>query len=268
MRPARTLSQLRNTFSAHADGIVTLPTDLLALQAGIQRLTDEATAPIPSAASAENAYLTAVVDAACTGARKLPDVAQLLEQERAAAVAERRGQILREAVERADHRLGAYVRDYGDDVITEHLAPAVDAVWLEVKACVAKLPDGDLDAERILRAGPDAREAWLDLSGLVGRYQRIRDAAAPLRRLEQPQRDTRGDFGELRNFDELTAGYHIQVAGPRPWPTEAGQTTARLVWYARHGADVWLPTVAQQDQRHLSAYPDKQQAFQPVLRAA
>lgn len=248
---ARNLRRHRALLDGADAGLYTLPPEVLDQRTAVMRLGDAlASSDGPDPATAETDYLAELITAAKASKKALPDCAPVLDAEHAAAKATRRGLLLARAVELADAELGGLVADSGDRIIREHLAPVVAEVVTGIATVAPALPD-DPTAEILLRAPEEARQAWFTLADLAHRYDAVRRAAAGVRRAEQPEWDTRGDFSELRNFNDVTAGYNIQLGGPRPWPTD---TALRLLWYVRNGAEVWLPTITEQDTRYREVH--------------
>lgn len=262
---AKNLRRHRALLDGADAGLYTLPAELIDQRTAIMRLGDElATTSGPDPAAAEGDHLAALIAAAKTGRKTLPDCAPVLDAEAAAGRAQRRVLLLSRAIELADAELGGIVTDTGDDIIRQHLAPAVADVMTAVTAASGALP-AEVTADAVLRADDAARRAWLELADHAARYDAVRRAATSVRRIEQPEWDTRGDFSELHNFNEVTAGYTVQIGGPRPWPTDTGQ---RLLWYVRNGGRVWLPTIAEQDARYREVHRERIEQVQQSRAAA
>ncbi|MFD1366931.1 hypothetical protein [Actinoplanes sichuanensis] len=239
-------------FDGADTGLYTLPAELLAARDGLVRLSAELAVAPPSDRGADQArYVTALMDAATAG-EPLPTLDELTAADRRNRQYDRRSELLVEAIDRADSALELLVNDLGDRIIRDHLAPVVDDIMKGVTAAAGALPD-DTSADTILRASDKARKAWLGLDDLAARYEAVRAAAVSVRRNTPAEWDHRGDFSELHNFHELTAGLNIQIGGPRPWPTK---TSDRLLWYARNNGRVWMPTVAEQDARYREVHKD------------
>lgn len=253
---ARNLRRHAVLFEGATAGLYTLPADLLSQRAAIMRLIAEQDAITgPDVPAIETEHVAALIAAAKSGRKTLPDSTTVHDAEANVAHADRRSALLIRAVESADTELGGIVTDQGDRIIRDHLAPAIVEVMTGVTAAAELLPV-DASPETLLRAPEEARQAWFTVGDLAARYDAVRRAAAAARRNDdQPQYDTRGDFAELYNFHEITAGMNIQIGGARPWPTDS--TASRLLWYVRHGGEVWLPTTAQMDQRYHSVHKGK-----------
>lgn len=249
---ARNVRRYRSLFDGFDTGLYTLPAEAVAARDGLVRLSDELTAArAVDMTQAENAYLRALIDAARSG-ETLPDVAQVRVADEANGDYNRRTGLLARALDQADSEVDALLASLSDLILREHLAPAVNEVMKGVRAAAEVLPE-DIRPEALLRAADKARRAYLTLDDLAARYDGVRRAASPLRMRTPAEMDNRGDFSELRNFDELTVGMNLQMGGPRPWPTE---TAGRLLWYARHGGQVWLPTVREQDDRYREVHKE------------
>jgi hypothetical protein len=250
---AKNLRRYRALFDGVDSHLFTAPAAMLTARDGILRIAAELEdVTRPDLTTAEAEHLERVITAAQGPGSALPPVDALLDVEAALARADRQTGLLTRALELADNRFASLVQDIGDVIIREHLRPAVEDVMAGIAKASKALPD-DPSAEAILRGSDAARKAWLSLSDLAARYEAVRRSASPLRQLTPAEWDHRGDFTELHNFDELTRGLNIQVAGPRPWPTD---TAGRLLYYARNGGRVWLPTVAEQDARYREVHKD------------
>lgn len=262
---ARNLRRLADLYAGHAAGLYTLPAELVNQRTGIVRLSEEMHAAVagrPNVAAIETAHVAELKAAATAGAKRLPPATVVLDATAGAVATDQRVRILQRALEESDNALGSLAQDLADITVTDHLAPAIAAVFADVRATSDVLPE-DPNAEALLRSTDEARQAWFGLGDLAARYDAIRKAAHAIRvNLEGPTWDTRGDFSELKNFDTVTEGMVIQPGGPRPWPAD---TAGRLLWFARHGGDVWLPTIAQMDQRY---YDVNKEAIENQRRSA
>ena len=179
--------------------------------------------------------------------RPLPDRSdRLLKLEQATEQARYRVDVLKHA-----HEMAAKDLLYGswpESIIVEHLRPALAQVMEEVRDLEPKLEGRSVEApQNFLRASVEARTAFNALNDLAYRYDGIRAAQqAAGRLLDGPQVDTGHKFREFR--DPAALGITISGMAGRSQPVPEPRLT-RLVWTATVGKDeVWMPTVAEQDQ--------------------
>jgi hypothetical protein len=267
---ARNTRRLGALFDGHRARAYALPADLDAARRAVLRLGEEVQKiEHPNVGDAERRHIDGLVAAAAAG-EELPDVAAVVAVDQAAAAAGRQVRLLGQAIEAADAHLGGVVEDLAEHILTECLHPAAVDVMAQVSKAAKVLPD-DPSPETLLRASDAARAAWFSLGDLGARYGLIRNAAGALHRANasQSQHDTDGRYAEIRNYDEVTGGAPVMPGGERPWPVDLAQ---RLLWFARHGADVWVPTVAQRDARFAEVHPDivarKRSAWEQLQHAA
>jgi len=200
---------------------------------------DAATAPLA----------TNVLEAARAG-KPLPDVsAPLAKLEQALQAARLRVSVLRAARELAARDL--LFGTPAEDVIIEHLRPALAAVMEEVAALVPKLEGRDVEnAQGFLRAPETAREAYARLSDLAYQYSALRDAQRSAGRLlDGPQVDKGNKFAEFRDPEAL--GVPVSTGNAREVPQPIPEhRLARLIWLATTARNqVWMPLPAEQDEQ-------------------
>ncbi len=197
---------------------------------------------------------TEVLDALARGAEPGSDVEQRLEDaERDRRLADLRSEVATAAQRRAVDRADTVVAGLADEIVHEHLAPALAETIEAAKKLVGIVSKfgGDVDdSGHVVRHG-DAKliAAVRELDGLVTRYNAIRRARQHLLAvLGQPAFDSDGSFAEFqRAVEAYGAAWNVRhQTREREWP--AGPR-ARLLWIAEHAERVkpWVPTPAEQD---------------------
>lgn len=236
------LRRLGNVTSGALAGHYTLPTRVVDALAAVDRLLAEQERVAAQAHQNAPAVLLAQVkDAARTG-KKFPaaDRVVVAEQERQARELYRTA--LSHAVDDLENAAEGAFTGCADELITDHLRPALAEVMAEVADVAEKLRPYGLEHHRLLDAPDDARKARGRLDALTERYRAIRAAQSAIGSLLAPLTPEASRTSEVRNVAELTAGYN---PGKVPWPTE--DLAAKLVWFVTNGADVWVATHAERD---------------------
>ncbi len=226
-------------------------TDAQATESRLSKELSEAHAALDRLGTVEAAVAplaTNVLEAARVG-KPLPDIsAPLAKLEQALQAARLRVSVLRAARELATRELL-----YGtpaEDIITDHLRPALAAVMEEVAALAPKLEGRDVEhAQGFLRAPETAREAYARLSDLAYQYGFIRDGQrAAGRLLDGPAIDKGHKFAEFRDPEAL--GIPISTGNAREVPQPIPEhRLRRLLWLATTARDqVWMPLPSEQDE--------------------
>jgi hypothetical protein len=131
-----------------------------------------------------------------------------------------------------------------DEIITEHLRPAQQAILDELRELAPVLQHLELTDAAMTRAPEAARAAWVRLPDLMGRYWRIRDAYTALL-----PRDHDATLAEIENAPALYgtswAGRFQSGVGGKPWTPWPKDNLARMVWLATSPARPWMPTPAE-----------------------
>jgi hypothetical protein len=191
--------------------------------------------------------LEQITNAAKAG-KKFPNPAELAAAEQDRRTRDLYGNALSQATEGLENQLEDAIVGTADDIVTEHLRPALDEVMTEAVELVRILAPYGMAHEGLLQAPEEARQARVRFDFVVGRYRVLRDAQVELGALrDQPQREG-GRYFEVRNRDTVAAGYRPGVV---PWPTD--DTLAKLVWFITNGAEVWMPTPAEREAAAVAA---------------
>lgn len=243
------------TLAAAEAGYVTLPKPVLDALAALQRADDanEATAAL-DVHEARATYQRRVVDALRAG-EPLPDletVDNLVRGERC------RPEILMALADAGEIFLRELGSAFGGRIVTDILRPALDRLYAESKKLVVKHGDDEMasPADAMVGAPPAVAKAWQRFGILAAQH----DALRRIHRLEtdsECDRDIHGDFATVSNDprDPRLWGAAFpprQLTKPdRPWPTEPREY---LAWLISAGLDLWTPTAAERDARHLEVF--------------
>jgi len=150
------------------------------------------------------------------------------------------------------------VLEAADEIITAHLRPVFDHIVTDLGAAVAVTAKYADDPVRALNAPVKERKAFADIPVLVGEYSAIVAARRVLAACgARAARDVDGEFAAVKNLDQLWPRERRQYT-PRPWTSGAEGTT----WLLRHGAQLWLPTPAEQDARYDEVYGEREREQQ------
>lgn len=179
--------------------------------------------------------------------------------------------ILALAIEQAGERAQHLASDIVEQVITQHLAPALEQVHAQAREVGAALGDYSLDAHTLLAAPAKVRAAYLKLPELVARSAAIWKARRLISTLgyRVAQYDVMGLFAEFKTplalYPNLTAP--TSRPGRIPAPEDP---TARLLWVVGpEGAagHPWLPSVAEQDAAWLAQFGPEARAKEARAKA-
>jgi len=268
---ANALITLRPLFDGVDAGVFSLPAEVLELRAAVDNL---AVQPAPALTEDDvRAELTAATVTAARRGEAPPDLTPLLEARRRDDLERARRQVIVDADARARAQLGTAVAAVADEIITEHLRPVVEDVMAKGRRQVEVFGAHGTEPAALFTAPPKVRQAYTDFTAGVHRYEVARAGRAVLTRVgAQPQYDARGWFGEVRNAEVLWPDVAAGLKTDRARPEWFGMATpVRLQWFAQHGAEVWLPTPAQQDRRWyevLGEQYDQQQRLRAAYQAA
>jgi hypothetical protein len=226
-----------------------LPTEVVSAHQVAAKLTAEVSRRRPERANeARRKLVAAIVEAARTGA-PWPDGREVVEAEAADRADHEAAVAVDRAAGAAQAEFTQLVADMAEDIIVGSLRPAVEHVLAETRRVTQVLaPYGAGNVERLLTAPKAAREAWLTLDALAGRYGVLRRARAILVRT-QDQLDGAALFAEVRNMHELWPAWRQRVESPAP--TGARE---RMCWLTRPEVEAWMPTAAEQDARYREVF--------------
>ncbi len=245
----------RRLFAGCDAGIFTLPEQVTRARTAWVRLGEASVAVEPPAADpadVQQSLADALVTAAGAGEALVTDVEALLT---ATAAQERRrltSVLVVDAVNRSWHSLATAVTDHAEQIIID-LQPTFTATVGELRE-VAGLVQGVESATDLAKAGDKVRKAWLRCEGVVTRYSDIRAARDDLAAFGcVPDYDVTGIYAGIRNLNEIWpryGSYSMQSPGQMETPPWNGLSLRdMLIYELNSGAELWLPTPAQQDAR-------------------
>ena len=237
----------------------TLPTELLDAYATYHRVK-ALEVPEPAVLDAEGAA-SRIVSATAAG-ETVDLIAAACQWERATRDTQTASQaqmLVNAATEQAAHLAAGLADTLTEQIITEHLRPALEAVYAKTREVAAALEGYGLDPHTLVTAPTKARSAYAALPGLVTRRQMIYTARPLVNALgyRKPQHDVNGLFAELADPMALSPTWRPPMAVPQiPAPTDP---TERLLWIvtdAAAPAKPWLPTVEEQDEAWWAQFGD------------
>jgi hypothetical protein len=236
------LARLGALWQGHDAGCYQLPAALLKTRTALDRLL-AAPDPATEDTGVQERLIAATVAAAHNGA-DFPSVDVLLDAELDQQRAALRGRVLVEAVERVASQLIVDTQRNGSTLLAEHLRPALDSLLDKLRPHAKVVVN--LDPEGALRAGGQASKAWLTFDRGAEEYRALRAARQSLALVGVAAAEDTGLFAEIRNLPDVWPD-HRPVYGrtpPPPWPEDPRR---RLAWLLANGADIWMPTPAEQD---------------------
>jgi hypothetical protein len=128
------------------------------------------------------------------------------------------------------------------------------------------------DGDDPLLAPGQIRKAIVRLPEIARRYEAIQDARVAMKRVVgPPEVDVSNVFGEVRNAADLW-DFEGQTwtpetgSMPNPWPTD--DTVEKLRRFLDHGAEVWLPTPAEQDEAMNEYLTERRESEQAIRVSA
>lgn len=262
---SRVNMRLARLFEPADAGVYELPSEITAIRKAIDRL-HMPTAEVQSV-SAVLARLTAETRAAAiAGSEDLPDASAVMVAEREQAVDLHRQRIVADARDQLSESLIATVADQADRIIGEYLRPAHDAAVAALADSAALTAQYESDPRAALTAPAKVRTA---LAGQPDSYQRyitcIQARSVVLGCGAVPQRDDTQILSGIHNAEDLWPR-RARPTAARPWP----DGLAGVLWLLRNGAELWLPTAAEQDERYEEVYGEaerEQAAHVSHLRA-
>jgi len=240
---SKALRRLAHVFAGAEAGVYTLPERISDARAALDRLDAEQERLTKVPAVAHDAALVDEITEAAKAGKKFPNPDQLAQAEQNRRARDTYNAALNQARELLEDNLENAVVGSAELLITESLRPVLGEVMAEATDLAAALAGHGTDHRALLGAPEPVRQARLRFDHVATRYLALRNAQTALSGFSPPA-DEGGRFAELRNFDTLTAGYR---PGVLPWPTD--NTVAKLVWFAQHDADVWMPTVTERQAR-------------------
>lgn len=235
----------------------TVPAELIDARARVTRMDSAVAALRPHVAeqAARAAALLAALDdpdADVTG--------PILAAQAADAASKIRAEILRTAQAAASDELTSTVHAYAETIFAEHLRPKLGEVVDQAKKAHAVYSPHGGDERRLFNAPPKVRAAFGDFAAAADAFEALCAArGALLDFVGRAVQDANGYFAQIRNVEEvwpeLLSSKLPQSTLTRPWPTEGSRTF--LAWAIEAGAELWLPTGPEQDQRWTEVFGER-----------
>lgn len=261
---SRVNAELARLFDGADADLYTLPPEIGALRKAIDRLS-EPQPPAEAVGTVLDRVIGQTKQAAIAGT-DLPDPTALLHAEQQQAIDLHRQRVIGDAREQLGERLVYTVSDLASTIITDHLRPVHDAVVAELSDS-AKLTEQYEDNPRAALTAPArVRAALAGQPELYERYTAVIYARSTVLGCNAvPQRDVEQVLSGVRNAEQLWPR-RARYGTACPWP----DGLPGLLWQLRNGAELWLPTAAEQDARYEEVYGEaerQQQADASHLQA-
>jgi hypothetical protein len=151
-------------------------------------------------------------------------------------------------------QLPGVVQQHADEILTDHLQPALDEITTATRDAAKVLPI-EADDRQLLLADLKVRRLWSDLDGLTHRYSLVRAAQHEALTASGQQAE---DEDEWAAYDDMVAvwpGWSMRTAyrgNPTPpWPTDPRQF---LLWHAHHGTRFVALTITERNARWHAKY--------------
>jgi hypothetical protein len=249
----------------------TLPEELLRMRAAVSALDRALLAareqfPAGNELEIANAAAEGLVDAALSGGlgkaldagEPVPlDMGPLIRYREQLGLAEDRHKVIDSATRSLVVSLQNAVRSGRDEIIAEHLAPAIAECMDQGRRAVKGIGDREPSRAGLYDAPKLERDAFAGLEAIGQRYVNVRRAYRNLLTftsgtLERRRRQVLlGEFTleslavvwpdwDRVTHDPTTGGSAVLPAAP--WPDDP---TGRLAWIVRSGIEPWVPTPAE-----------------------
>ncbi|MQY32596.1 hypothetical protein SRB17_05500 [Streptomyces sp. RB17] len=162
----------------------------------------------------------------------------------------------------ANKAIGFLAWGGADQVITEHLQPALAELLDQVRAdrkTAARYAMQESPSINMLEEDEDVRAAIVRLHSLVPRYGALRASWEICRR--RAMRETAdplqllSPLAEVGNLPDLFSDWEKARHGAAPWPWHSHVLHIKLGWLLDNGGKIWLPTCAQQDEAYHRYHP-------------
>lgn len=231
--------------SGHAQGAFTLPDTVLSNRAKLVSLQAVAAAALRAAPEAETRARAVAVQTLADD--PAADVAvSVLEGRQIDAEHRLRCELLAEAVEAATDTAD----DLGNDWPAHLQASFDDAVDRLNRSFAVFAPVSASGGDGLWNESRKVRDSWSEFCRAVRDHEAIRDVWRIVRAASPSQLDTEDLFAEFVNLADLWPErceglLPISVMKP-PWPRRSDPLDWTL-WMVQHNAELYLPTVEQQD---------------------
>jgi hypothetical protein len=264
------ITQLEVLVSAAEESGYSLPEALVAAHATLVAVKG-LTIPTPPTLDVHTAAARAIT---ATAAGEPVDLLALAGEAAEAQLDRQRyeqAQLIRSlAIEQAGEAAQHLASDIVEQVITQHLRPALEQVHAQAREAGAALGDYSLDAHTLLAAPAKVRAAYLKLPELVARQSAIWKARRLINTLgyREVKHDGAHLYGEFER--PLALSPHWKPPARIPPIPAPEDPTARLLWVVSEQAAParpWLPTVAQQDAAWLAQFGPEAKANEARAKA-
>ncbi len=159
--------------------------------------------------------------------------------------------LLTMVVEQAQERVVGAAQGLAEEILTQHLRPALEEVLAVVRKhapAAGNIPWDDFD--KAMEAPEPEREAYLAVRAAQKRYSALRGAQEVCYWLTVGENEGTQRLSEIRNLHEVWPSYAFrQPSNIPPWPTNP---MARLVWLVTSGAKPWMPTYEEIEAEYLA----------------
>lgn len=243
-RPSPEFSRAAKLVELSGAGYFTLPSEVADAFEVVQRLAQERAAASVDLVGKARARLHDATYEAANGRGDWPTGAEVVQAQLDQQAADLRVGALDAALEAARDHFVSTVRELADVIVKSHLRAPYDKVLADTRAAAAAVADFGGNLAALIAAPKAARDAWLSLDGLTSAYETIREARSIVYAGRRPNLDDQHLFAEMRNLPDLWPAWRSRQDAP--WPENAKE---RLVWLVSGPAALWLPTLAEQDER-------------------
>lgn len=249
-------------FDAVDNGLCTLPAEIADARAAADHLAGAVVGMVPPAAADEGSLIDAVArtgDAAAVDAA----VATITRSTADAETFALRRRLVVKAADVARRRLVFLVGKGADEIVADHIAPAMAAVVDRGRDQVGVFGRYGTADGAFLSAPKSVRDAWVAFRGTVHEYSLLRSARTELyMRQEDDGWDRLNWFSEVKNLETawpmFLVGNVRNIAAP-PWEDEDFTVRmAKLLSTPR--AELWCPTLEQQEARWWSVFGEQVEA--------
>ncbi|MGW0169195.1 hypothetical protein ACWDWT_29080 [Streptomyces sp. NPDC003343] len=159
----------------------------------------------------------------------------------------------RELAGRANALMVQVAYGSAEEILTEHLQPALDELIDQVRAdrkTVGRYANEAAPSIAMLEESDKVREALVRLHSLVPTYGALRTSWEICRKRSFREASDplglRSPLTEVANMPELFADWEPATHGRTPWPWSANALHIKLGWILDNGGRIWLPTADQQ----------------------
>ncbi len=170
--------------------------------------------------------------------------------------------VLAAAIEQAGNAATSVASDLTEQVISQHLRPALAELYARVREVSAQLDGYGLDPHRLITAPAKVRNAYAELPALVARSTAIFTARKHVNFIghREPQHDASNFYADYQTPLALSPQWKPPAQIPRiPAPADPTERLPWIVSEAAAPAQPWLPTMAEQDAAWWSQFGEAQE---------